>query len=127
MDAMSFTKLSRSAFAFGLAMLVLVRCGPNPNPGGVTDTGSIQGLVLDAKTGAPIPTATVYVGTVVHNIVPADSGQFVLNLVPIGQQRLTIHAIGYLDDVETIAVAKGSGQPSLAGEGGTIRLRSSLQ
>ena len=37
---MKFTNLSRTAFAIGAAMFVLVQCGPNPNPNGVTDTVS---------------------------------------------------------------------------------------
>ncbi|GAC1404941.1 MAG: hypothetical protein NVSMB64_08950 [Candidatus Velthaea sp.] len=125
MEVMGFTKLSRSAFALGLAMLILAQCGPNPNPNGVTDYGDIQGVVLDAKTGQPIPTATIYVGTIVHNLVPADNGQFDLLMVPIGQQRLRVHAIGYADDDENIAVVKG--QRSVAGDNGRIMLRSSLQ
>jgi len=117
---MKFTKLSRTAFAFGAAMFVLVQCGPNPNPNGVEDTGTISGTILDSKTGQPLPTATVYVGTVVHNIVPSDKGGFVLTNIPIGQQTLTIQAIGYATDKEVIAVTKG--QNSLAGDGGYVRL-----
>jgi hypothetical protein len=121
---MKFTKLSRTAFAICAAMFVLVQCGPNPNPNGVTDTGTINGVVLDSKTGQPLPTATVYVGTIVHNIVPSDGGQFVLNNVPIGQQTLTVQAIGYATEREVIAVTKG--QQSPAGDAGTIRMVSSL-
>jgi len=117
---MSFTNLSRSAFAI-IAMFALAHCGPNPNPNGVTDFGNIQGVVFDAMTGQPVATATVYVGTIVHNIVPADNGQFVLRMVPIGQQHLVIHTIGYTDDNETIAVIKG--QTSPAGDAGKISLK----
>jgi len=117
---MKFTNLSRTAFAIGAAMFVLVQCGPNPNPNGVTDTGTIAANVLDAKTGQPLPTATVYVGTIVHNIVPSDKGAFTLYNVPIGQQTLTVQAIGYATDQEVIAVTKG--QNSLAGDAGNIRM-----
>jgi hypothetical protein len=122
---MKFTKLSRSAFAFAAAMFVLVQCGPNPNPNGVTDMGTITGRVIDSKTQQPLPTATVYVGTIVHNIVPSDNGAFTLQNVPIGQQTLTIQAIGYATDREVIAVTKG--QNSLAGdESGLVRMNSTL-
>jgi hypothetical protein len=121
---MKFTKLSRTAFAFCAAIFVLAACGPNPNPNGVTDTGSINGVVIDSKTNQPLPTATVYVGTIVHNIVPSDHGQFTLNNVPIGQQTLVIQAIGYPTEREVIAVTKG--QNSNAGDNGTVRLVSNL-
>ncbi|MFN2459374.1 MAG: carboxypeptidase-like regulatory domain-containing protein [Candidatus Velthaea sp.] len=86
----------------------------------MTDTGTIVGNVIDAKTNQPLPTATVYVGTIVHNVVPADKGQFTLMNVPVGQQTLTVQAIGYATDRELIAVTKN--QESQAGDAGQIRM-----
>lgn len=119
-----FTNLSRTAFALGAAMFILASCGPNPNPNGVTDMGTITGTVIDTSTNQPIPSAFVYVGIITHAIVQSDQGRFTLYSVPIGQQTLRISAIGYTTDVETIQVQKD--QTSLAGDGGTVRLVSTL-
>jgi hypothetical protein len=106
-------------------MAILAACSPNPNGGGVTDTGTISGRVLDATTGQPISNAFVSVSSLINRtLVPSDQGGFVLTGVPIGQQTLTVSAIGYLNDVETITVQKD--QTSQAGAGGIIRLNSTL-
>jgi hypothetical protein len=102
---MQFTKLSRSAFALGMIML-LAACG-NPNPNGVTESGTITGRLIDAKTQQPIPSAVISVGTIVQNLTPSNAGGFVLSNVPVGQQTLTISAIGYAPLQEQVIVQMG--------------------
>jgi hypothetical protein len=102
---MQFTKLSRSAFALG-TIAALSACG-NPNPSGVTETGTITGRLIDAKTQQPIPTAVVSVGIIVMNLTPSNQGGFTLNNVPIGQQTLNISAIGYAPLQEQVIVQTG--------------------
>ncbi len=122
---MIFWKLSRSAFAVTAMCSVLAACGPNPNPNGETQIGSIVGRILDAANSQPVPSATVVVGTIVRNVVAADGGQFTLAGVPIGNQTLVIRAIGYATETETILVTTGN--TSKAGDAGLVRLQSTLQ
>jgi len=116
MDRMTFTKLSRTAFAAGLiAVATLVGGCANPNPNGVTDTGTITGRLVDANSQQAIAQAQLRVGTVVMNIAPSNKGGFVLNNVPIGQQTVYITAIGYTlppEDQGGISVIVQTGQNS---------------
>jgi hypothetical protein len=115
MDRMTFTKLSRTAFAAGLIAVATLGGCSNPNPNGVTDTGTITGRLVDANSQLPIAQAQLRVGTVVQNVAPADKGGFTLNNVPIGQQTVYITAIGYTlppEDQGGISVIVQTGQNS---------------
>jgi len=121
---MNFWKLSRTAFAFVAICATFAACGPNPNPNGETHMGSIVGTIVDASSGQAVPSATVVVGTNVRNVVASDGGKFTLEKVPIGNQTLVVRAIGYTTETETILVTTGN--TSKAGDGGLIRLQSTL-
>jgi len=121
---MNFARLSRTAFVFAAFGWTLVACGPDPNPNGETHTGSIVGTILDAGNGQAVPSASVVVGELVRNVVASDGGKFTLTGVPIGNQTLVIRAIGYATETETILVTTGN--TSKAGDGGLIRLQSTL-
>lgn len=92
---MTFTKLSRTAFAAGLFAAATLGGCANPNPNGVTDTGTITGRLVDATTQQPILQAQLRVGTIVQNIAAGNQGGFTLNGVPVGQQTVYVTAIGY--------------------------------
>jgi hypothetical protein len=112
---MTFTKLSRTAFAAGLIAATTLGGCSNPNPNGVTDTGTISGRLVDANSQQPIAQAQLRVGTVVQNVAPNDKGGFVLSNVPIGQQTVYITAIGYTlpaEDQGGISVIVQTGQNS---------------
>jgi hypothetical protein len=112
---MTFTKLSRTAFAAGLVAATTLGGCANPNPNGVTDTGTITGRLVDATSQQPIAQAQLRVGTIVQNISPGDKGGFVLNNVPIGQQTLYITVIAYQlppEDQNGISVIVQQGQNS---------------
>jgi CarboxypepD_reg-like domain len=86
-------------------LAVLSACAPNPNGQGVTDTGSVVGTVVDARTPTQaIPNATVQIGLQVQRLSPADNGQFKLNNVPTGTQTITISAIGYTTYTNQVVV-----------------------
>ncbi|MDB5070359.1 MAG: hypothetical protein JWM87_1470 [Candidatus Eremiobacteraeota bacterium] len=89
-----YTNLTRRASVIGL-FAVLAACAPNPNGQGVTDTGTITGRLLDAKTQQPINSATVAVGAQAVRLSASDAGGFTLT-VPIGTQSVDINAIGYV-------------------------------
>jgi hypothetical protein len=97
--------LTRRASVLGLFAL-LAACAPNPNGLGVTDTGTITGRLLDAKTQQPINSATVAVGAQAVRLSASDAGGFTLT-VPIGTQSVDINAIGYVPAHLRVVVHKG--------------------
>jgi Carboxypeptidase regulatory-like domain len=100
-----YTTLTRRASVLGLFAL-LAACAPNPNGLGVTDTGTIVGRLVDAKTQQPINSATVSVGTQAVRLSASDAGGFTLT-VPIGTQTVDINAIGYAAAHVPVVVHKG--------------------
>jgi len=103
-----YTNSGLRASVLGLFAL-LAACAPNPNGQGVTDTGTITGRLVDAKTQAPINAATVSVGAVSVRLSASDNGGFTLT-VPIGTQTVDINSIGYLPAHLQVVVHKN--QPS---------------
>ena len=75
--------------------MLLAACSPNPNGAGVTDTGSVVGAVVDAKTKQPLQTATIQIGAQSRYLSPSDHGQFTFRNVPIGTQPVLIKSPGY--------------------------------
>ena len=108
-----YTNLTRRASVIGLFAL-LAACAPNPNGQGVTDTGTITGRLLDAKTQQPINSATVSSGAQAIRLSASDAGGFTLT-VPIGTQPVDINAIGYVPAHLRVVVHKN--QPSCITDG----------
>lgn len=80
----------------------------NPNPQGVTDTGSVVGTIVDARTPTQaIGTATIQIGLQVVRLSPADQGKFTVNNVPTGTQTIQISSPGYATYTTQIVVRKG--------------------
>jgi CarboxypepD_reg-like domain len=74
---------------------LVAACSPNPNAAGVTDTGTVIGAVVDAKTKQPLQTATIQIGAQSRYLSPSDTGQFTFQRVPIGTQPVLIKSPGY--------------------------------
>ena len=86
---------------------MLAACAPNPNGQGVTDTGSVVGTVVDAKTPTqPINTATIQIGIQVTRLSPSDQGRFTVNNVPTGTQTIQISSPGYSTYTSQVVVRK---------------------
>lgn len=70
-------------------------------------TGTVQGQILDASTGQPLPSAQVMVaGTGVGGLTN-QQGRFLLLNVPAGEQTVRALLIGYTPEEATVAVAVG--------------------
>ena len=103
-----------------LLLLCLVGCA-NPNGQGLQDFGTITGRLIDDKSGAPISVSPIYLTVGGRSFSNVDNqGGFVLNPVPIGQQIVTVTAIGYQTATTTINVLKNETSPA-----GDVRLRAS--
>ncbi|HTD36810.1 MAG TPA: carboxypeptidase regulatory-like domain-containing protein [Candidatus Limnocylindrales bacterium] len=87
---------------------VLSACGPNPNGQGVTDTGSVVGTIVDAKTPTvAINSATVQIGLQVTRLSTSDQGKFTMSNVPTGTQTIVISSPGYQTYSSQVIVRKG--------------------
>jgi len=76
-------------------LAVTAGCGGGGGGGSVQPRGStVTGAVLDAATRAPIPNATVTVGT--SSAVTDSNGGYTATNVPTGSQELRAAASGYL-------------------------------
>ena len=113
MTSTRFTVALRAAFALA-GLLGCAGCQENPNPLGLTQSGTIVGRLIDAGSEAPIAEATIYVGSSVHTLAASDRGGFALSGVPIGTQTLTIDAVGYTEPT-TLAVLVAGGKTSDVG------------
>lgn len=60
-----------------------------------TPTTSLSGRVVDAKTGEPLPFATVYLNNTAQGTNADQHGAFRLNNVPLGNQELVGSMLGY--------------------------------
>jgi outer membrane receptor protein involved in Fe transport len=71
--------------------------------------GTITGTVKDAKTGTPIPYASVSVKTVTPAIgaVTKVDGTFEIPAVPTGTHTLEVQIMGYESKTQTVTVAEG--------------------
>jgi hypothetical protein len=79
----------------------------SPPPGGGGETGTVQGLVVDAQTGNPIVGATVTVqGTALGAVTGAD-GTYTIANVPAGAQVIEANATGYLAATQNTTVPAG--------------------
>jgi hypothetical protein len=120
MDVKNFTKMVRSAFALGLAVVALAACKP-PSETGAAGYGTVTGRVVDVDSLQPIPGATIVVGAIVSVTAAIDQGGFVMRNVPAGPQILTISAVGWKPYKTEITVS-----PNQPVDVGTIGLPSAL-
>src|SRR2546422_5184334 len=75
-------------------------------------TGGVTGKVVDASTQQPLANVEVAIaGTPYRELTRAD-GNFTLNGVPAGAQRLRATRIGYGSQIQEIAVTPGGDRKS---------------
>jgi hypothetical protein len=106
---------------FCLLALLVAGCSPNPNALGVTDTGTVTGRLVDARTPTqPIQQALISVGTQTYRLSPSDNGAFAIPNVPIGTQPVRIDAIGYATVTLQVVVRKDQTTDISTGNPGAI-------
>jgi 6-pyruvoyl-tetrahydropterin synthase len=72
-----------------LLLLVAIGCYPS------TFSQSLHGIILNAKTKAPIPGCSVYLNNTSRGDVSNAKGEFTINRVPSGKYELIASSIGY--------------------------------
>ncbi|MEX2467451.1 MAG: carboxypeptidase-like regulatory domain-containing protein, partial [Gemmatimonadota bacterium] len=70
-------------------------------------TGTVQGQIVDASTGQPLPSAQVTVDGAGLGGLTNQQGRFLILNVPVGQQTVRALLIGYTPEQATVTVAAG--------------------
>ena len=116
-------------FELDQARLALATAMPTPLPSPTKSSaplsppGAVSGLVIDARTGQPIPNAWVTVGR--QTLSTDETGRFVFADVPPGTYFVQVQAPAYrIDALPLIAVAPGEARQvdvslTFAGAGGS--------
>ncbi|NJD20397.1 MAG: SusC/RagA family TonB-linked outer membrane protein, partial [Gemmatimonadetes bacterium] len=105
--AMNLNRLFRSPAAL-LAALGLILAAP----GAAQQTGIVTGRVTDARSGAAVPSAQVFiVDTQLGTLTDAEGNYRIAN-VGAGQRQVRVINIGYRSETVTVSVA--AGQPARA-------------
>ncbi len=69
--------------------------------------GSVEGTVLDARTGEPLPGANVMLVGTPYGAATDESGHFVIRRVRPGRYRIVARVIGYRKQELSVAVSPG--------------------
>jgi len=100
-------------FATVFVLLTTIALAANAN----TPSGAVNGQVVDANSGVPIPGATIQAIGTKRGTFTRNDGKFTLLDINEGEARLRISSIGYRPDTVTVAITKSTAFL-------TVRLRS---
>ena len=89
------------------AAAVLAQLGAGAVGVGAQQTGTIQGVVIDASTSSPIAGAQVVIQGTRIGMITNQQGRFVLANVPPGQLTLRVELIGYTTVNRPITIVAG--------------------
>lgn len=95
------------AFCGVLDDVCITGCNPiDPDcPGSGVEFGDVNGYVVDAVTGAPLPGAVVTVADSAQSTTTDATGAFVIENVPAGTNTLVASLSGYVDASVPVTVA----------------------
>src|SRR5207237_5256512 len=119
-----------AAWLAGASLLFAYQAAPVPAPAPVAAKGSIEGQVLNLKTGMPLKKASVrLVGTGGgRGVMPVmtvretdDAGRFAFTALPPGKYQLSAERQGYLRQSYGARQYSGGGTPVLVGDGQTVK------
>ena len=69
--------------------------------------GTVTGLVVDARTNAPIAAVQIYIGNLNIGGLTQPNGRYLLQNIPTGSHTVTAERIGYRTYTEQVTVAGG--------------------
>src|SRR6266550_5346169 len=107
-------RLVRNILRIGLGAMAMLLC--MATPGRAQDAGTISGVVVDAASRAPVPTAQVQIVGTTRGAATGDDGRFRLTGVRPGTYQVRVLRLGY----------QASAQPATVTAGGTTELQFTL-
>ncbi len=84
-----------------LIMCCLVWFGNAP---ALAQTGAIKGRILDGQTGAPLPSANIFLEKTSYGAATDENGDYAITKVPVGSYVLVASLIGYQQARQTVTV-----------------------
>ena len=69
-----------------------------------TLNGTFSGKITDARTGAPIEAASIYISDIKSGTASDASGRFIIKNIPTGKHLVEISHIGYTSIIESIDI-----------------------
>lgn len=91
------------SFWLVFAMLCIVEIRVN---GQSQKTITLQGNVLDKKTGAPVEFATIVLSQTEQWAVADKDGKFIIRNIPVGKNTISISCLGYVTDNKEIVLSR---------------------
>ena len=107
-------RLVRNILRIGLSVAAMLLC--MATPGRAQDAGTISGIVIDAASRAPIPSAQVQIVGTTRGATTGDDGRFRIAGVRPGSYQVRVLRLGY----------QASAQPATVTSGGTTELQFGL-
>jgi TonB-linked SusC/RagA family outer membrane protein len=107
-------RLVRNILRIGLSVAAMVLC--MATPGRAQDAGTLTGVVTDAASKAPIPSAQVQIVGTTRGATTGDDGRFRIAGVRPGSYQVRVLRLGY----------QASAQPATVSSGGNTELAFSL-
>lgn len=74
---------------------------------GFSQTGSLHGRVIDARTLKPLPFSTVYLNQTTIGTITGTDGEFDLKLIPAGRHELVVSYVGYQPYQSAVVIKEG--------------------
>ena len=98
-------RLVRHILRLGVAVSAMLLC--MASPGRAQDAGTITGVVVDAGTRAPIPSAQVQIVGSTRGVVTGDDGRFRIAGVRPGAYVVRVLRLGYQGSSQAVNVTAG--------------------
>ena len=98
-------RLVRNILRLGAAVAAMLLC--MASPGLAQDAGTIAGIVVDAASRAPIPSAQVQIVGTTRGVVTGDDGRFRIAGVRPGSYQVRVLRLGYSAASQTVNVTAG--------------------
>lgn len=76
-------------------------------PMGLSAQGTVAGVVLDAESGLPLPSAQIYIGGLDLGVLSSEDGRYSLQEVPAGTHTITAQRIGYATSTAEVVIDSG--------------------
>ena len=70
----------------------------------LAQTGAIKGRILDGQTGAPLPSANIFLEKTSYGAATDENGDYTITKVPVGSYVLVASLIGYQQARQTVTV-----------------------
>jgi TonB-linked SusC/RagA family outer membrane protein len=98
-------RLVRNILRLGLTVCAMLLCMARPSR--AQDAGTIAGVVTDAASQAPIPSAQVQIVGTTRGVVTGDDGRFRITGVRPGTYNVRVLRLGYSAASQTVNVSSG--------------------